>query len=694
MRPRPVAVLVASILLVLATPHGGQGQSTDAFSARAMTALPTTSWPTNGGNLYNQRYSPLDQIDRTNVADLKGVWQARLNGSGVGLRYSGEGQPIVHDGVIYLPTGADDVFALSVDTGEILWSYQAELDPRISTICCGWISRGVAVGDGRVYIGQLDGKMVALDQETGEVAWSVQAERWQDGYVITSAPLYYEGLVITGFAGAEFAQRGRVKAYDAETGALVWTFYTIPGPGEYGHDTWPADSDIWMYGGGSVWQTPAVDPELGLVYFTTGNAGPDFNGAIRPGDNLFTSSVVALDIRTGTYRWHYQMVHHDIWDYDFPTPVVLFDVDIDGRDRKGLAATGKTGWVYLLDRENGEPLVGIEERPVPQEPGQATAATQPYPVGDAYVPQSIDIPPEGFALVNGGRIFTPFMDTPIAMKPSIAGGANWPPSSYDPTTALYYVCAQDDFGVFQGGESYDEPGVAGRFFAGGVFGSTSIPPQGIFAAIDVRTNRVAWNQRWPDVCYSGSVATGGGLLFVGRNDGRFTAMDSSTGEMLWEFQTGAGVNASASVFEHDGEQHVVVYAAGNLFAGSPRGDRVWLFSLSGELGPVPPPGEGNDAADAADGGDSQATDANATSSPADEGTMLALGRTLYVDACETCHGDRGQGAHNGVPLPNDLAVDAIVAAMHDGPARMPSFTDDFTAEEMRAVAEYVRRLRR
>ena len=275
---------------------------------------PVRGWPTNGGNLYNQRYSPLTRIDRDNVADLKGVWQRRLGGSGVGNRYSGEAQPIVDNGVIYIITGADDVFALDVATSETLWTYEADLDPDISTICCGWTSRGVGLGDGKIFVGQLDGKLLALDQQTGEVIWSVQAERWQEGYSITSAPLYYGGMVITGFAGAEYATRGRVKAYDSATGAHIWTFYVVPGPGEFGHETWPQDNDVWRFGGGTVWHTPAVDPELGLLYFSTGNPGPDFNGAVRPGDNLFTTAVVAIDVATGQYRWHFQAVHHDIWD--------------------------------------------------------------------------------------------------------------------------------------------------------------------------------------------------------------------------------------------------------------------------------------------------------------------------------------------------------------------------------------------
>ena len=209
------------------------------------------------------------------------------------------------------------------------------------------------------------------------------------GETITSAPLYYDGLVITGLSGGEFGVRGSVTAYDAETGKLVWRFYTIPGPGETGHETWPQDNDAWKHGGAPVWQTPAVDPELGLLYFSTGNTSPDFDGSSRKGDNLFANSIVALDAKTGEYRWHFQQVHHDIWDLDSPSPVVLFDVKIDGQLRHALAEASKTGWVYILDRTNGKPLVGIDERAVPQEPRQHTAATQPYPVGDAFTPQSV-----------------------------------------------------------------------------------------------------------------------------------------------------------------------------------------------------------------------------------------------------------------------------------------------------------------
>ena len=557
--------------------------ATAALSDKELAALPTNGWPKSGGNFFNQNYSPLTQINRQTVANLKALWRAHLDGSGMNVKYSGEAQPIVQEGVIYIVTGADDVFAVSVKTGEILWKYKANLDETISTVCCGWTSRGLALGDGKIYVGQLDGRLVALDEKSGKPTWSIQAERWQDGYTITAAPLYFDGLIIVGFAGGENGTRGRVKAYDAKDGHLIWTFYTIPGPGEIGHDTWPQNDEAWKHGGATVWQTPAVDPELGLIYFTTGNPGPDFNGRVRAGNNLFSVSMLAVEAKTGKYRWHFQQVHHDLWDYDSPNPVILFDLKVNGRVRKAAAEASKTGWVYILDRITGKPLLGIDEKPVPQEPRQFTSPTQPYPRGDAFVPHHVDIAPEDFPLVNQGRIFTPFWTEGVVAKPAPRGGANWPPSSYDPATNYFYVCGTDSTNLFKAGELNQVTSREGERYLGGVFGGAPIPGTGIFAALDMKTNRLVWQQRWKDSCYSGSVTTAGGLAFVGRNDGRLTALNSSTGKRLWEFQTGAGVNAPASVFEYEGEQYVVAYSAGSLFGGSPRGDSLWLFSLKGTL---------------------------------------------------------------------------------------------------------------
>jgi alcohol dehydrogenase (cytochrome c) len=663
--------------MAVAAPAFAQRET--AFSARALVAPQRDGWRTNGGNLWNQRYSPLTAIDRSNVAQIKGVWRTRLKGSGLAPQYSGEAQPIVHDGVVYVITGANDVFALDVDTGAILWEYRAELDPKITSVCCGWTNRGVALGAGKVYFGTLDGRLVALDERTGREAWSIQAERWQEGFSITSAPLYYDGMVISGFSGAEIGVRGRVKAYDADDGKLEWTFYTIPGPGEAGHETWPQDSEVWAHGGATVWQTPAADPELGLIYFSTGNPGPDFNGAVRAGDNLYSSSIVAVEARTGKYRWHYQEVHHDLWDYDAPNPVVLFDAVVGGVERKGLVQVGKTGWAYILDRETGEPLVGIEERPVPQEPRQATAATQPYPVGESIVPQQVDIAPEGFDLVNQGRIFTPYFgDQGTIVSPSLYGGANWPPSSYDPERQWLFVCASDVVGNYIGGDRDFAIPRDGEYWYGGVVGFAPLPRSGIFAAVDVRTNELAWRYRWGEQCYSGSLATAGGLVFVGRNDGRMTALDSDTGLLLWEFQTGAGMNATASTFEHAGKQYLVAYSAGNALVGTAHGDSVWLWGLDGTLPPAVPR-------------DSEAR--TTTAVPSGEAATVAGrvdGAEVFRQACVACQGEDGRGGHGG-GAPLDAVTDAalVVGIVRDGRGTMPPLGGALTPEQIEAVADYV-----
>ena len=396
------ASIVVRILLFLRplARRCGKAQERDPFSPAALMQAPITEWRTNGGSLSNQRYSPLAALNSSNIAGLKGVWHTRLRGSGNGPQYSGEAQPLVDDGVAYIVTGADDVFAVSIDSGDILWQYTASLPPAMTTVCCSWTSRGVGLSEEHVYVGQLDGQLKALDRAS---------ESWNQGNI------------------------------------------------------------LWLHGGAPVWNTPAVDPQLGLMYFSTGNAGADSNGAHRAGDNLFTSSILALDVKTGQYRWHFQQVHHDIWGYDAPNPVMLFDIDIDGVSRKALTQAGKTGWFYILDRITGAPLLGIDEKPVPQEARQATAATQPFPRGDAFVPQSLRVPPEGVTLVNEGRIFTPYWTDAVAIAPGAGGGANWPPSAHDPRTGYSYVCASDRPFLYAGIDISDEPPKPGDRYTAGVF---------------------------------------------------------------------------------------------------------------------------------------------------------------------------------------------------------------------------------
>jgi quinohemoprotein ethanol dehydrogenase len=655
----------------------GDGGSAPAFTAAQLSALPANDWITNGGNLSNQRFSPLELINRDNVGGLKAQWRTHLSGSGLGAQYSGQGQPIVYDGVIYVTTGASDVFALDVSSGEIRWEYKAQLDANRVRACCGWINRGVALGDGKIFVGQLDAQLVALDQRTGKVVWSTQAEDPVKGYSIVSAPLFYGGMIIVGFGGADMGTRGVIKAFDAKSGKLRWTFYTVPGPGELGHDTWPADNDAWKYGGASIWQTPAIDPELGMVYFSTGNAAPNYNGSGRKGDNLFTASILALDVKTGAYRWHFQQVHHDIWDYDSPNPVILFEAPFGGRMRKALAQVSKTGWVYILDRETGKPLLGIEERPVPQEPRQATAATQPFVVGDEIAPQEIDFPPEGFDLINHGRIFTPFWDKVVIFKPQVA--ANWPPSSYDPDKNRMFICGNDLIGSLVSDlKSFTEPTGHGSYTGGGG-ANPSVTRRGIFSAVDLKSNRVVWQQQWASGCSNGTLATKGGLIFVGRSDGRFTALDSDSGHRLWQFQTDAGVVASASTFLHKGTQYVVVLSAGTMFGGGPKGDSVWLFSLNGTIDSLPPPKPGAGAAAPAG--------IELPPGPAD----LAKGQALYQQLCIACHGDTGIGGHGGGPSLASAAKDVSLIAntAWAGKETMPRFRTMLSLEQLRDVSHYI-----
>jgi len=543
-------------------------------------------WVTNGGNLTNHRYSTLKQIDTTNVKQLKGAWMTRLKGSGFGGKYSAEATPLVKDGIMYMVTGNDDVFALNAKTGEILWERWSGIDQKISTVCCGWLNRGLAMGEGMLFLGQLDANVVALDIKTGKEAWKTPIEDWHNGYGVTSAPLYYDGIVYSGNTGGEFGVRSRLTALDAKTGKILWRWYALPGAGEVGSDTWPAGTDHAMRGGASIWNTPALDPQLGLIYFATGNCGPDYDGSMREGDNLFCASIVALNAKTGQYAWHFQEVHHDIWDYDAASPVVLFDPVINGQPRKALAEAGRTGWVYILDRTNGKPLIGIEERPVPQEPRQKTAKTQPYPIGDATVPQCAQRM-EGYE--KAGCIFETFWDEPVLIQPSGQGGTNWSPMPYDPDTGYLYVPGTIRTSVFSRVPSQYTTGQ--RYTNGTQAPPIGSPLSGTFTAIDSATNKIAWQHKMPYRMGGGggSTVTAGGLLLRGEPDGNFVAVDAKTGEMLWKFQTGFGADAPAMVYEVDGDEYIALTTGGNSIQGSAYGDAVWAFSLKGQVNPLWPP---------------------------------------------------------------------------------------------------------
>jgi quinohemoprotein ethanol dehydrogenase len=496
--------------------------------------------------------------------------------------------------------------------------------------------------------------------------------------------------VIVGFAGGDRGTRSRLKAYDAKDGRLIWTFYTVPGPGEPGHDTWPKDNDAWKYGGAALWQTPAYDPELGLLYFSTGNAAPDYNGGNRAGDNLYAASMLAIEAKTGTYRWHFQQVHHDIWDYDAVNPVVLMDVRMGGRTRKAIVEVGKTGFAYILDRETGKPLLGIDEKPVPQEPRQATARTQPFPRGEAIVPQFIEMAPEGHTLVNDGRIFTPFVGTdPTIVAPGIWGGASWPPSSYDPQQQRLFVCASSVINGYTGGgdAKFTEP-VNGNSFLGGATTFTRVARTGIIAALDVTTNTLAWRYQWPEQCYSGTLATAGNLLFVGRSDGRLTALDSVNGKQLWEFQTGAGMHAPAVTFEHKGKQYVLAYSAGAALLGTARGDSVWLFATDGTMPPV-------QAGAPVSRNAVTISEGRRPGQPLQSAAQLLAaanvenGKRVFLQNCSVCHGEDGKSGHGAAPsLAVVQALERVMTTVSNGRNAMPSFRT-FTAEQVRDVGAFV-----
>jgi alcohol dehydrogenase (cytochrome c) len=567
-------VWVAAVACAIAVPSAALAQRAPDLRKPA-----AKEWLTIGGDWGNTRYSTLAQINRNNIKTLKGAWVVHL-GSGLGAKYSLEGTPIVKDGVMYFATGNDDVFALDARTGALIWEHRSGIEQNINTVCCGWDNRGVAVAEGKVFLGQLDGSFVALDAKTGQPAWKTQVARWQDGYTITAAPLYHNGVLYSGISGGDRSARGFVFALDARTGQEKWRFWTVPAPGELGSDTWPKPDDpdpkranAWKVGGAAVWQTPAIDPDLGLIYFSTGNPGPEAGGMgrDRPGDNLFSASIVAVTL-AGKYAWHFQQVHHDLWDFDCPSPVVLFDQLYDGKLRKGIAEACKTGWIYILDRTNGKPLIGIDEKPVEVDERVASSPTQPIPRGDAVMPQC----PQALEPWVTKCIFGVIYDQPILMSPGGNGGTNWAPMAYSPRTGYFYVTAADrpQSRILRGLGKTVGPAIGARY-------------GGTLTAVDSRTNRIAWQKRTPYSIGqgSGALATAGDLVFHGEPDGQFQAYDARNGELLWQWQTGAGADAPAITYEIDGTQYVAIAVGGvSIQTTSANGDMIWVFSLKGSPG--------------------------------------------------------------------------------------------------------------
>jgi quinohemoprotein ethanol dehydrogenase len=551
-------------------------------------------WTLAGGDWSSSRYSTLDQMTTQNVKHLGGAWTRRF---GVGA--STRATPVVKDDLLIIPAG-QAVHAFNAKTGEPGWTWQFGREaagspdapaPRspMESIAGEALPNvaGAALGEGLVFVGMRDGQVVALNQSTGKMVWAepIGDVPRKKGESVAAAPTYVRGTVLVGLANGDWALRGRVVALDARTGKKRWTFFTVPGPGEPGHDTWPRDNDSWTTGGGGVWLVGTVDPDLGLAYFQTGNTVPMYGGEIRKGHNLYTASVVALEIATGRLRWHYQVVHHDLWDADIATPLLLFEMPQGGRARKALAAMRADGYLFILDRETGKPLVSVEERPVTQDRFLNTAATQPFPVGaESLLPGCgywKDKVPPPFTLDCTG-----FAPPSLNQHLVVAPGSPIPrvrvtPMAYSPQTG--YVYAQGVGHVGRARRVTDDPWFQE---AGGP--TVTLPdPVGILGAIDTRTNRLAWRQEIPAATMgtSGPLTTAGGLMFRGSGDGRFEAYDARTGERLWEFQTGfRSARGPAITYAVDGEQFVAVAMGAEL----------WAFSLAGTLpmqpARVPPPG--------------------------------------------------------------------------------------------------------
>jgi PQQ-dependent dehydrogenase (methanol/ethanol family) len=563
-----------------------------AFTPAQLTATPDTNWITTGGNAYNQRYSDLTQINTSNVSGLKVAFETHLDGSGKGSKYSAEGTALEYNGVLYVITGNDDVFAIDATTGQRLWTHLSGLNPAISTACCGFDARGVALGQGLIYVAQLDGSIVALDQMMGNVVWSALNATWKDGYTETVSPAYYNGMVFVGVSGGEYGCRCSETAYDASTGKRLWRFFTVPEPGEIGGATWPANSE-WQTGGAPTWNNPTFDPSTNTLVFTTGNA--DAYSGRGPGDDLFTSSFVALDINTGQLKWWYQMVHHDIWDYDCPSPTVMFDVTIKGVLRHGVADACKTGWNYEIDRTTGQPLIGIKEEKVPQSEPQHTAATQPVPAGQAYSPQCArkedfkGKAPDGKPY-KVGCIFAPYWTSQyVASSPGYNGGDDWPPMSYNPGLHAFYVCSSSTATAYEAIPiAHAQPYVGGLGYYNVNIGPNKfgiIAWGGTFTALDATTNRIIWQQKWngaTNYCYSGSFTTAGNLVFVGHNDGTYEADNAASGKRLWSMKLQYGANAPGITYTVNGKQYVALLDGGTTGDGttpSKRGDAVYVFAL-------------------------------------------------------------------------------------------------------------------
>ena len=507
------------------------------------------------GNYEQTRYYPASQINTGNVKNLRPAWIFQTE-----IVESMETTPIVVNGVMYVTTSFNHIHALDARTGEELWHYKHKMGP-ITTYCCGPNNRGVAVYKDKVYMGTLDSKLVALDARTGRVIWDVQIGDPELGYSETMAPTAVNGKILIGTNGGEYGIRGFVKAYDADSGKLLWTFHSIPknsvgvwathdATGRNMHRSIAAEKkalkklgDPYRTLGGGVWQNPAVDLESNSIYFVVGNPSPDLDGSIRPGDNLYTNSLISVDLDTGKYKCHFQYIAHDVWDLDAVSPPILVDVkDKKGRTVPGILHGGKTGHVYVHNRRDCS-LIRFSEAMVPQE--------------DMWV-----LPTK-----EGRR-----------MLPGANGGVEWSPMTTNVDLGLVYAINLHQPMTYHV-ESTPYP--SGKLWLGGAFKVIASEEQwGNVVAVDYNTGQIRWKVKTPQPMIGGIMATAGGLVFAGEGNGQFKAYDAATGNVLWSFQAGAGVNAPPSSYTVEGKQYIVVGAGGNVQLNYKRGNNIIAFSLS------------------------------------------------------------------------------------------------------------------
>ena len=510
------------------------------------------NWLTYSGAYFSQRYSELDQVTPDNVADLALQWVYQSAAPG-----PWQATPIVVDGVMYLTQRPNDVVALDARTGRVFWIYRYAT-PSDHRACCGANNRGVAVLGDRVFMATLDAHVVALDAATGALLWDVEVADKDLAYAFTLAPLAIGDKVVVGSTGGDQGIRGFIAALDAATGEEVWRFHTIPGPGEPGHETWEpcppnpetyCDPEAWKHGGGAAWLTGSYDPELNFIYWGIGNPGPDFNRAQRPGDNLYTSSVVALDAATGEIRWHFQFTPADPYDYDAVQIPVLADVERGGQVFKVVLWANRNGFYYVLDRATGRFLDGV-------------------PFISVNWAEGLD---------DSGRPIETPQPPGAPTYPGIHGGTNWYSPSFSPRTELFYISAwENNATIFGSGPAeYEE----GEYFTGGsIAGHGPVPNapgvpsisrgpinnwtdavgSGAVLALDALTGEQRWKFEMTDVIRSGILTTASDLLFTGARSGYFQALDARSGDLLWKASLGAQIVNGPVTYEVEGRQYVAV----------------------------------------------------------------------------------------------------------------------------------------